>query len=216
LICSNLKQSYNEGGVLDGNKRHKTNSRQGNKYLSFDQTIHQTLADFNSIYTQEDKTLKVLYDFLHNNWTNDGYLSDKEEQKFKLRAYNMLLCYFHNQHDRGYDNFIINRILSKRIDRKKLLIAKVDKAYERHDGNLEIIDYKTGYIVNHQNDFELDLKSAILIDLATMKLGISPNFISYYYLRHNKKFTLKITKEVINLSKKLINQALQVLEVEKF
>jgi hypothetical protein len=200
-ICSNSIYNHETTKVYKSYRK----SRLKNKYLSFDKTIHQAMSEFNMQQEQELRTLKNLYNLLEKNWINEGYISYEEEQKFKIRAYGMLTSYFHNPLDIGTENLIINKSISQKIENKTLIFTKVDKVYERTDGGIEIVDYKSGYVISHQDNFPLDFKSAILLELVRKKLGTTPNYISYYYLSYSKKFTLQISEDVINSAEVLIN-----------
>jgi hypothetical protein len=198
----------NQISNLEISKRFKSvrRAQSKNKYLSFDESIHKTLSEFNMLLEQKEKqTLRNLNNLLEKNWIDEGYESDEVEQKFKIRAYCMLASYYNDPLDIGVNNLIINKNISQKIDGKTLIFTKVDKVYERIDGGIEIVDYKSGYVISHQDNFTLDFKSAILLELVRMKLGTIPNFISYYYLSYSKKFTLQISEDVINSAEALIN-----------
>lgn len=179
-----------------------------NKYLAFDKSIHQTMAEFNKTRGSHDKTLQDLFNGLENNWVNEGYESWFEEQKFKYRARKMLASYFCCPLDSGNENLIIDKVISRNIDRKTMLFSKVDKVYEKKDGSIEIIDYKSGYVVNHANNFPLYLRSSVLLLLTYWKLEILPSFISYYYLRYNKKLTHYVLPEDIDAATYIVNKKL--------
>ncbi|MCY6370653.1 PD-(D/E)XK nuclease family protein [Clostridium ganghwense] len=185
-----------------------------NKYFAFDKSIHNTLAEFNKIYAEKDRTLKKLLELLDKNWVSDGYLSPKEENKFKLRGFTMLTNYFANPLDVGQDTFIINKILRKKVSKNLVLTAKLDKVYERTDGDFEIIDYKTGRVINHTENFNLNIRSVTYMLLIEQKLGIFPKFLSYYYLSYNKKFTHVITKTDIENLPIFINDFIAKQSIE--
>ncbi|KGK84831.1 PD-(D/E)XK nuclease family protein [Clostridium sp. HMP27] len=179
-----------------------------NKFLAFDKTIHQTMADFNMLSECERGQKKALLNLLRKNWITEGYESPVEEQKFRIRAHNVLATYFYSPLDIGADVFTVNRTLSEKVDKKIFLFSKIDKVYERFDGGIEVVDYKSGYLVKHMSNFPMDLKSAITLKLIYLKLGVYPDFISYYYLTYNRKFTRKISNEDIIDASILIDKVL--------
>jgi hypothetical protein len=179
-----------------------------NKFFSFDNSIHQTLAEFNKVSLLGKREIKILFDILDRNWKNEGYESSSEERKFKVRAYRMLLNYFNRPLDVGSDILIVDKVITGRFNKRLILYSKVDKVYEKYDGDIEVIDYKSGYVINHNNDFEISLKSAVLLQVVTHKLGTYPNYLSYYYLSYNQKFTRKISEADLYKSYQMISKKL--------
>jgi len=170
-----------------------------NKFFSFDSSIHTTLSDFNESFISNKITSSIsdLYQLLEKNWVSEGYESLSEEKEFKYRAYRILTSYYYKPLDRGSKSFITNKNLSFRLNKKVLLFGRIDKVYERSDGCIEIVDYKSGQVINHSNNFNMSLKSASLILLVYFKLGICPDYLAYYYLSRNIKFSRRILKEDI-------------------
>lgn len=110
----------------------------------------------------------------------------------------MLVSYTGNPLDIGVDTFLVNKLLCKQLDARKYIFRRVDKVYKKLDGSVEIVDYKTGRIVSHRDNFNLDYPSACSISLVMDRLGIVPDYISYYYLYYNEKVTHKISGHEIS------------------
>ncbi|MDW8802640.1 PD-(D/E)XK nuclease family protein [Clostridium sp. A1-XYC3] len=197
------KEFFNS--VLVKRNSNKSKVLKSNKFLSFDQSIHQTMADFNMIIDREEKTIKMLLNLLERNWIEEGYESYREEGRFKIRAHNMLLSYYYNPQDIGIDSLITNKTLRKKINKRVTLFAKVDKVIERADGSIEVIDYKSGYVRRHADDFPLDLRCALTMILVYYQINLYPSYISYYYLNYNKKVTKTIRNIDINYAFILMN-----------
>ena len=164
------------------------------------------MADYNLLLISKKLNTRLILDVLNQNWISKGYDSHEEEKKFKARAYNMVLKYFANPFDIGVDMFVINKNLGYSINRVTAIFARVDKVYERFDGCIEIVDYKSGYLINHINSFPIDLRSAVLLKLVYLKIGIYADYISYYYLTYNKKYTRKVSIEDIHNADIMINK----------
>lgn len=206
-LCISLFENKISNNEMPRRFKAVRRSQSKNKYLSFDESIHKTMSEFNKLLAQKEKqTLKNLNNLLEKNWVNDGYESKEEEQKFKIRAYFMLSNYFHNPLDIGLNSLLINKNISQRINDKTLVFAKVDKVYERTDGGIEVIDYKSGYLINHTDNFSLDLRTAILTELVASKINKYPDYISYYYLSYNKKFTHQISRDDYKKIPRLISE----------
>lgn len=160
-----------------------------NKYFAFDKTIHTTLAEYNKQRFRPEVNLLTLYQLLKDNWVSTGYESLDEEQDFYNRALKLLMNYARNPLDSSYDSLIINKALYSKINQRLALWSKIDRVYENSDNSIEIVDYKTGRVINHKQNFNLDLKTAVYVLLVHNNLNIFPNYVSYYYLSCNKKFT---------------------------
>jgi hypothetical protein len=209
FISLTFKSQYNSANVYKAHISNKSTAliKRKNKFLSFDSSIYQTLADFNKLKNYQAIDIATLHNFLSKNWISEGYSSNEEEQKFKFRAHRMLNRYFYNPLDTGNESLIINQSFSANIGKGKTLFARIDKAYERMDGDIEVIDFKSGYVIKHKDNFELSPKSVALILVFYYKFGVYPDYLSYYYLQYNKKFTCRITsKELSNINSILFSQ----------
>lgn len=184
--------------------------RSKNKYLSFDSSIHNTLSDFNKVLSIDKNNIMELYRLLEKNWYREGYESLNEEQQFKFRAYRILCNYFYDPLDIGNEDLLVNKNLNVRINKRNVLFGRVDKIYERTDRLIEVVDYKSGYVINHVDNFKLKPKEAVIMYLTNSELGIYPDVISYYYLNYNRKLSHLVTKHDIsnipNLMSKILNK----------
>lgn len=181
-----------------------SNQSKPNKYFSFDRSIHLALAAFNNIASKQAKSLEKLRSLLKDNWISIGYDSLEEESQFMLRGMLMMASYYLNPLDIGTDIFIIDKLLKAEIKRGVNLIGKLDKVYEKENGDIEIIDYKSGKVIHHQNEFPLDYRTSVMLLLVQDYLGITPSFISYYYLSYNRKFTHTVTVNDLAFSYSLV------------
>ncbi|WP_156874014.1 PD-(D/E)XK nuclease family protein, partial [Thermobrachium celere] len=80
-----------------------------------------------------------------------------------------------------------------------ILFGKIDRAIVTLNNEIEVIDYKTGNTIEYEGDFVLDPQIACYIELFKNNFNIVPNYISFYYLTHNKKVQIKIEPQHINL-----------------
>lgn len=53
-----------------------------NKYLSFGQSLHTTLAKYNRLKDSKHRTLENLHELLRKSWVRKGYESRDEETSF--------------------------------------------------------------------------------------------------------------------------------------
>lgn len=186
-----------------------------NKFFSFDRSIHKMMAALNHIPFLEIIDTEMLLDLIRDNWVSTGYTSPLEQCDFIRRAYNMLCTYIDNPKDIGADNLIIDKIIKLKTENNSIITGKIDKVYEHHSSELEVVDYKTGKIISQKLDFQKNHQLPLYLQLVYSKLGLYPKYLSYYYLFYNKKYTYTVTKEDIELSKKILEETITKIETEK-
>jgi CRISPR/Cas system-associated exonuclease Cas4 (RecB family) len=155
-----------------------------NKYMSFGNSMHMALAEYNLITNEKYKTLDILHNLLRKNWIRDGYDSVQEERDFGMRGLDMLTHYYNNPQDKSLKNLIIEEMIFKEA-KDYVLCGKLDKVYQREDQVVEILDYKTGKSIEPIDNIQLPL----YLILAEAKLGYFPDSVSFYYLSRNEKHT---------------------------
>lgn len=181
-----------------------------NKYMSFGNSMHKALADFNQITNPNYRTIDILHNLLRKNWIRDGYESIEEERNFGKKGLEMLTKYYESPKDIGLKNLIIEEMIYKDME-KYVLCGKLDKVYLRKDKKIEVIDYKTGKPSLIIDKIQLPL----YIILAEAKLNYYPNIISTYFLSTNQKlskdlddkFIEKAIKYVLNICEKICNES---------
>lgn len=169
-----------------------------NKYIAFDISLHKTLSQYNFLNLSDKNSLDTLLNLLLENWVNVGYESDLEERIFKNRAMIALANYYVNPLDKGTENLIIDKFVQYKSPENLILLGKVDKLHELSNGLYELIDYKSGKYLPPEDELFKTNKVPKIIYLTYQKFGVYPDLFSYYYLRHNKKFTLHITEDYKN------------------
>ncbi|MEJ8554837.1 RecB family exonuclease [Tepidibacter sp. Z1-5] len=181
-----------------------------NKYLSFGNSIHTTLANFNLIADSKYKQLDILHNLLRKNWIRDGYESKEEEREFGLRGLDMLSNYYSKPQDKGKKNLIIEEMIYKNND-DYVLCGKLDKVYIDNKDSVEIIDYKTGNTVTPVDNLQL----SIYLILAKEKLNYYPSKVSLYYLSKNKKITNEIDENSIKNSNEIVSNLCEKIKKEE-
>ncbi|MCT4621587.1 MAG: PD-(D/E)XK nuclease family protein [Marinisporobacter sp.] len=189
----------------------KVNKSPPNKYLSFGQSMHETLAGYNMITSEKHRTLENLHNLLRRNWIREGYDSIEEERSFGLKGLDMLTNYYHDPQDQGKKSLIIEEFIKKDINERFVLCGKLDKVYVKNDDKIEVLDYKTGQKIEPINLIQLP----IYLLLAKEKLGAYPHTVSFYYLAHNKKIVQEVTRDFLKESLKIINSIYKQIHDEK-
>lgn len=206
-VFMNCKKKYKHKYI----EKLNTGERISSKYLSFGNSIHMTLAQFNNITNPQYRTLDNLHKLLRKNWSRDGYESIEEEREYGLKALEMLTNYFKDPKDQGKENLVVEEMIKQEVDNRYVLAGKLDKVYRRHDNLIETMDYKTGNTIEQFNKLQLPIYAL----LTKEKLGYYPDTISYYYLAHNIKTEMEVTKELIDEAIKILEDVYQQLYTER-
>lgn len=162
-----------------------------NKYLSFDITLHKTLSKFNQLPSGQVTSLDSLLSILHDNWLSLGYNSKREEDIYKIRAVNTLIKYYYNPKDKGEEIILIDKFIKAKED-KTIYFAKIDKLHFLEEDTLEVIDYKSGWHLPPKSLIFNSNKVYQTLFCIYSKFGCFPQQYSFYYLRHNFKYTMTI------------------------
>lgn len=187
-----------------------TGDQNSNKYLSFGNSMHLALADFNRL-DDEHKTLENIHDLLRKNWIRDGYDSRDEEREFGLWGLDMLTKYFNDPKDKG-ENLIIEEMIYLNVG-NYTLCGKIDKLFNTNNGESEVLDYKTSKTITPIDNIQLP----IYLMLAHHRLGFYPSRVSLYYLSKNEKVTIEVDDDFINKStSNILNLCNNILRENNF
>ncbi|MEW6557113.1 MAG: diguanylate cyclase [Elusimicrobiota bacterium] len=170
-------------------------------FLSFDESIHKTLAKFFKLKTASYRTLKTLHNLLKDNWLSKGYISKEEEADWKSQA-NSLLERFSKTFDIKLQPYLVDEYFEIPIGEdgvRYTLFGTIDRVDEIADGEggYEIIDYKTRRTLFSQKEVEDDLQLAIFQLACAKKFNIVANKLSIMFLNFDKKMT--VTKPAENI-----------------
>lgn len=167
------------------------------KHLSFGNSIHGTLNQFN-LLSLEEQTFDNLEVLLNQNWVIEGYLSTEEMLENYVKAKSMLLNYFNDRKD--YGKLLLSEgMIYYNVNPSLTICGKIDRVFINGEGKVELLDYKTGIATNLMIDPSTDFQLPIYLILLKHKLNLVPNIISYYYLSTNTKISLNITQDVLNI-----------------
>lgn len=179
------------------------------KYLAFGNSLHTTLAKYNSLTQAEHRTLENLHKLLRANWVREGYKSLDEERSYGQKALEMLTKYYLEPHDQGVQGLGIEKMVRMDVNENFSLCGKVDRIIRRDDNSVETLDYKTSSTIKSIDNPLEDLQLPIYTLLTEHLLGAYPKYVSYYYLVPNKKVTQIIDSNSIQHS---IGKLLSVFE----
>ena len=202
----------------------------GNAFFSFGRTMHNTLHEFVKQTMEENSpaqqdlfgstgkdainrvsTMNDLLKIYKQKWIDEWFDSKQEKQKYYKLGRKSLKLF--------YESFIKEKPEILQINNKPALeqsfnlkinnstvIGRIDRIDKLKNGEVEIIDYKTGKM---RERLEAGDKEQLLIyQIAAEKiLGLRPGNLSYYYLEEGKKVSfLGGDKDKQKLGKKIASQ----------
>jgi len=182
---------------------------------SFGESMHKTLRDFYQEIRDGRKLSKTdLMKMLEINWSPVGYASKAHENKRKKQGERMLADFYEK-----FDAKTIPKDLEQpfiiKVSPQLKIGGKIDRVDEK-EGKLEIIDYKTGRVLD-QNDIDKSLQLTVYA-LAATDGGLYGRkakdvILTFYFLETTEK---KSTKRTVEQLKQARNELLEkAKEIEK-
>ncbi len=177
---------------------------------SFGISVHNTLRDFYQIY-QRGERAKILdiEKILNNNWINDGYQSKQHVKEAFIKAKKEISNYLKNNFDEKNLPLALEYSFNFFIEKLKI-VGIMDRVDSLKNGEIEIIDYKTGNKLPTQKELDNNLQLTIYAIAAT---NVKEKFLnkkadkvklSLYFLEKEKKLTTTRTKKQLEEAKKEI------------
>ena len=176
-------------------------------YFSFGSTIHKVLEIF---YHPDKNFLKLKnppFQYLHNlleeNWISAGYKNEKEEEKAKREAEEILIK-FYRENIFGYrPASLVEKNFSFNLDKFKV-IGRIDRIDDDGDG-IRIIDYKTNRLMPHFFK-EIDLLQPAIYYMAAKKsFNIDKiKSVSLFFVRFNKQVAFNLSEDFLERSEEKI------------
>ncbi len=188
--------------------------------LSFGDTIHRTLQGFYQEFFNDKKIgEKELLTIFKNSWLPLGYASAAHEERMKKEGLNLLknfLVKFHNPNIKVID---LEKFFRIKIDADTSIVGKIDRVDDKGNGEIEIIDYKTGKKPDEKTlkkNFQLAIYALAATDPGLYRKKISEVHLSFYYLQNMEKVSLKKTSENLADVKKNIIEKVSEIRTSKF
>ena len=186
-----------------------------NHSLSFGNTIHDTLKEF---HTQKmfgkDITLKELLKIYGKNWNPLGYLDEKHRKLRFTSGEKLLEQYYNKNKDIEVKHLGIEKSFNLMVDGIKLY-GKIDRIDEFPNGDVEIIDYKTGS-EKDQKEADQDAQMTIYAMAAKEALKLNPKCLTLYYVESGERVSTKRTDKQIGAEKEKIKEVVKEMKKGRF
>lgn len=187
-------------------------------YYSFGETVHKVLEamycakrDFNKL-----PRLNELILLIDEYWIGEGFWDEDQEKEAKSEAKEIITNYYRKNIFTYKPAFSVEEWISFNIDDINIT-GKIDRIDRLPGGEFEIIDYKTGNGDKTENiDFIEKLQLIIYSIGFKAKYTFDAAKVSWYFLRKNEKFTLKLSTEDLLKGKELIKNVYQEILKSSF
>jgi DNA helicase-2/ATP-dependent DNA helicase PcrA len=171
---------------------------------NFGIAIHQTLHQFFKTAKEKEVALADLLALYQDNWLSFGYSSRLHEKRLFKEGKKMLSSFY--QED--FDPQNLPLFLEKKFNfflTDKIKITGVFDRVDKNDGVWEIVDYKTGQVMEQKKaDKSLQMNIYLLAAVDRGILGASPKDLTgiFYFLKTGQKVSVKKTKQELVQAKK--------------
>lgn len=186
-----------------------------NHSLSFGNTIHDTLKEF---HTQKmfgkDMSFKQLLKIYEKNWNPLGYLDEKHRKARFESGKKLLENYYEKNKNLDVKHLGIEKSFNIFVDGIKLF-GKIDRIDEHENGDIEIIDYKTGTPKN-QLEVDKDAQMTIYAMGAKEALNLNPKNMTFYYVETGEKISTTRTDAQIQTEKGKIKEVVNGIKKGDF
>ena len=173
-------------------------------------TVHQALEDLYDLPSSE-RTPEVLYDLFRKAWSNvrgndehvNLFNSVEDEREWGQEGLNLLHNYLKLEDPTKLEPLEQERWVRGSIGDLNLR-GILDRMDEDKDGNLTIVDYKSGKApmakYKEPRFFALKLYALLIRD----EIGVTPKELKLIYLKNSTIHTMKIDDEILDEAKKEI------------
>ncbi|MCA1833157.1 MAG: RecB family exonuclease [Actinomycetota bacterium] len=161
--------------------------------LAFGESLHEALRLFHHQPVPVAPSLGQLLGYLDQAWDATPYSDEREERTYKDHARQVMSAY----HRANAPRFVMPVTVEQRFEIPigDVTVTGIIDRMDRHpDGSYEIIDYKTNRRLPPKKIVERDLQLSIYYLAAQEVWGITPRWVTMYYLLPGQRITVTRTE----------------------
>ena len=164
-------------------------------YLTMANHVHATLRDFLSRVPPDRRTLETVEALLRDHWRRSrvGFRGEVDEQRWANKAMAQVKT-FTERWDVTVQPLMVEKGLEAQLGSGIVLYAKADRVDREADGNLHIVDYKTGNKPPETDWTQLFLQALVL----SRRQSAPVDRASFLYLGPSAMETTSISPDVLD------------------
>ncbi|MEN9327522.1 MAG: hypothetical protein RI947_330 [Candidatus Parcubacteria bacterium] len=187
---------------------------------SFGDSIHRSLQQFYMDYINDNSIgLPHLVMLFHKLWIPLGYTSKAHADRMKREGINMLTRYFQTFHHEHVQVHALEKLFKIKIEDNVYVTGKIDRVDDKGNGEIEIIDYKTGKKPDEKElkkSLQLSIYALAATDQGLYKKEVSQVTLTFYYLQDMSKTSMKRTAEELMTVKQQILESADMIKQNEF
>lgn len=188
--------------------------------LSFGDTIHRTLQTFYQQFTINKQIGENdILNIYRKSWSPLGYASAAHESRMKKEGEKILKNFLNKFHNPKIKVIDLEKFFKIKIDKDISIVGKIDRVDDKGNGEIEIIDYKTGKKPDEKTlkkNFQLAIYAMAATDPGLYKKKVTDVHLSFYYLNDSEKVSVKKTAEDLTSVKKNIIEKVSQIRTSNF